>query len=88
MKDMRSIQDMVEKFDLLSINQTSTQIKLQEAWKASRDSNFPIYFIKKKRTENEEQQFRLMRSSTRKTMRDGGRTQQVEECFTRDTRKL
>ena len=31
---------MLDKFDLLSVNQTAAQIKLQEAWKASRDTKF------------------------------------------------
>ena len=33
---------MLTKFDLLSINQTSPQIKLTEARKARRDKNYPI----------------------------------------------
>ena len=36
-KYRRSIKDMLEKFDLLLVNQTVAQIKLQETWKASRD---------------------------------------------------
>ena len=38
---------MLTKFELLLINQTSAQIKLTEAWKASRDTN---YLIKMKNT--------------------------------------
>ena len=41
-KDRRSIKDMLDKFDMLLINQTSAQIKLTEAWKASRDADYPI----------------------------------------------
>ena len=34
--------EMLNKFDLLSVNQTSAQIKVTEEWKASRDRDFPI----------------------------------------------
>ena len=34
-KDLRSMGGHARKFDMLSINQTTAQIKLQEAWKAS-----------------------------------------------------
>ena len=37
---------MLERFNLLSINQTSAQIKLIKAWKASRDLNYPINMTK------------------------------------------
>ena len=33
---------MLDKFDMLSINQTAAQIKLQEAWKAREDQNYSI----------------------------------------------
>ena len=33
---------MLEKFKMLSINQMMAQIKLTEAWKASRDENYLI----------------------------------------------
>ena len=44
--EKRSIKDMLERFDFLSINQTSAQIKLIKAWKASRDLNYPINMTK------------------------------------------
>ena len=40
MKDRRSVGDKLEIFNMLSINQTAAQIKLQEAWKASKDQVF------------------------------------------------
>ena len=44
---------MLEKFDLLSVNQTAAQIKLMEAWKASREAELPnIQDTKQKQTKN------------------------------------
>ena len=41
-KDQKRIKEMLDRFDIPSVNQTAAQIKLQEAWKASRDPDFPI----------------------------------------------
>ena len=60
---------MLEKFDILSINPTTTQIKLQEAWKAKRDENFKINFKRMRRTEYEKAAIRAMRATTKKEMR-------------------
>ena len=83
-KDKRSIQAMLEKFDLPSINQSSVQIKPQEAW--NRDQNFPIKLMRTGRTENEAEPHRMMRATARNSMREGERTRQVEERFIRDSR--
>ena len=45
-KDRRSIKDMLENFNSLSINQSSAQIKFQEAWKASKGESYPIDLMK------------------------------------------
>ena len=48
----------------------SAKIKIQEAWNKYRDPDYPIYLMKEKRTENEEQQLnkkgikRRMKNST------------------------
>ena len=49
-KDMLSKKDMLNKFEILSMNQTLAQIKLTEAWKASRNTNYPINMKNKKET--------------------------------------
>ena len=41
-KDRRSVKDMLEKFNMLSINQTIAEIKVLEAWKANKDKNYPV----------------------------------------------
>ena len=53
-KDKRSIQDMLEKFDLLTVNKTAARFKLQEAWKESKNPEYPIKLVKKWGTEEEE----------------------------------
>ena len=78
---------MLERFDLLSINQTSAQIKLLEAWKASRNPNYPIN-LTKTRLPEEEQMTINVRLSTRREMREGRKTKQSNSSFTRDTGKL
>ena len=86
-KDRRSVAEMLKKFDLLSVNQTSAQIKLTEAWKASRDRDF---LIKLRNAEGEEERDteRTVRPSTRRKMKEGGKNKIAEESFVRDTGRL
>ena len=86
-KDRRSIKDMLDKFDLLSINQTLAQIKLTEAWKASKDVDYPIE-MKPKKEPLGDTSTRQLRTTTRKEMREGGKTILAEKSFTRDAGKL
>ena len=76
---------MLEKFDLLWINQTAGKIRLQEAWKAERDKNYPINQMRSKNTKDRGEQQRSVRMKTKK---ERGRTRQAEESFVRDTGKL
>ena len=86
-KDKRSIKDMLEKFEILSINQTIAQIKLTEAWKASKDDNYPIKLRWTRENAGETEQLNS-RQTRRHTMREGGMTLQAEKSFTRDTGKI
>ena len=86
-KDRRSIKDMLDKLNLLSIKQTAAQIKIQEAWKASKDPKYPINLMKTKTTGNEKPT-RSVRASTRKEMTEGGKTETAERSSARDTGKL
>ena len=65
-KDKRSIHAMLEKFDLLWINQTAGKIRLQEAWKAERDKNYPINQMRSKNTKDRGEQQRSVRMKTKK----------------------
>ena len=86
-KDKRNIGDMLEKFGILSINQTMAQIKLTEAWKANKDNNYPIKLRwTKENAEGTEQQ--NTRQTNRQTLREGGKTTQAERSFARDTGKV
>ena len=84
--DRRRIKDMLEKQDLLSVNQTSAQIKLTEAWKASLDTDYPVKMKRDphKETKNE----RTLRPGMKKEMEEGGRTKVAQESFTREARRL
>ena len=42
---------MLKRFNLLLVNQNAAQIKLQEAWRASREPDFPIALLKRGETE-------------------------------------
>ena len=73
---------MLEKFNLLLVNQTADQIKHQEAWKASRDLDFPIALMKSGRAgENENEHYRSMTMTMRQVMNEGGKTGLVEESI-------
>ena len=50
-RDGRNVRDMLEKLDMLSINQMLAQVKLLEAWKAIKDENYPIHMKKKKKAQ-------------------------------------
>ena len=86
-KDKRRIWDMLEKFGMLSINQTIAQIKLTEAWKANKDDNYPIKLRwTRENAEGTEQQ--NTSQTTQHTQREGGKTTQAEQSFARDTGKV
>lgn len=85
-RDRKSIKDMLDELDMLSVNQTAAQIKLQEAWKANNDEDYPIKMVMKK--EGDENEERDTRRSRMKMMVEGGKTLQAENSFTRDAGKL
>ena len=86
-KDRRSVKDMLEKFNMLSINQTIAEIKVLEAWKANKDENYPIRLRRERRTEGDEPA-RNTRATNRREMREGGRTTQAENKFARDAGRM
>ena len=64
-KDERSTRDMLMKFQIISINQMSAQIKLQETWKASRDMSYPIELMRQWRRKGDEPMTSTRTSSRR-----------------------
>ena len=87
-RDRRSVKDMLEKFDMLSINQTIAQIKIMEAWKANKDENYPVHMKRRERMEGEEPARNTRASRRGEEMPEGGKTKQAEESFVRDTGRL
>ena len=67
-KERRSKSSMLEKHNMLFLNQTAAEIKLNEAWKASRDQNYPIS-MKKRKSNRVGRPARNMRGHNRKEMR-------------------
>ena len=76
----KSVQDMLQKLYMLSINQTMAEIKLLEA---NRDEDYLVHLERERRTEGEEPA-RSTRATNRKAMREGGRTKQTENSFVRN----
>ena len=85
-KDRVSNKEMLEKFELMSVNQVVAQIKLTEAWKAMNDKKYPLKLRRQGNVNNEES--REVRLSTRKDMMDGGRYKATRESFTREAGRM
>ena len=84
--DHRSRKDMLDKFDMLSVNQLSAQIKLVEAWKAMQNEDYPVKMRVEKRLEQTHK--RTLRPSTIRDMVEGGKTTSAQSSFVRDAGKL
>ena len=69
---------------ILLINQTSAQLKIQEAWKANKNASYCIRLTRMQRIEEGEPS-RQVRASMRKEIREGGKTKQAEQSFPRET---
>ena len=55
--------------DMLSVNQTMVQVKLTEAWKASKDEDYPVKMKQDRIQDNEDQ--REVRLGMRREMKEG-----------------
>ena len=53
-EDLKDLKDQK-----LSVNQTAAQIKLTEAWKASRGEGYPVKIRRDRGAENEQRRFKL-----------------------------
>ena len=72
---------------ILSVNQTTVQIKIQKTWKVSRDPNYPINLMKTTNTGKEEST-KNVRASTRKVITEGSKRKTAESSPIRDAGKL
>ena len=57
---------MLEKFQMLSVNQMNAQIKLRKLWKAENVDNYPLKFEKKYLKMMQTQEINLLKSFNRK----------------------
>ena len=84
--NLKTKYQLLEKFNLLSVNQLAANIKLAEAWKSV---NVPNYPIKMDRHNIMGQgSSRVMRPNTTRIWREDAKYQQGKESFCRNTAKL
>ena len=84
-KDKVSIQSMLEKFDLLSVNQLAATIKLQEVWKSVNVPGCPIEMDPYKKTANLRHD---LRPKNEKTFNDISRLGVSQSSFNIDAAKI
>ena len=70
-RDRRSIKEMLDKLDMLSVNQTMVQVKLTEAWKVSKDEDYPVKMKQDRIQDNEDR--REVSLGTRREMKEVGK---------------
>ena len=86
LKDRKHTKDLLEKFNILSVNQTAIQIKLMEAWKATHMPNYPIQL--EKNEENKLLNSRELRPTSIRLWREDGKSSAARESFSRNTAKI
>ena len=85
--DKRSVKKMLDKFNMLSVNQIAAQIKLTEMWKFN--TNEKEYPITIKRAPGGAKENRMgTRPGTRRDMMEGGKMQVMSQSFTRDAGRI
>ena len=84
--DRRSIKEMLDKFNMLSVNQTMAQVKITKAWKANKDKDYPVKMKQERNYNNGER--RVVRPGKRREMKEGGKNKIAVESFTRDVGRL
>ena len=77
---------MLNRFNMLSVNQSAAQIKLLEAWKSMNVEDYPINLRNERQSEASPS--RQVRESTRRTKTEGGRLKSTLASFSRDTGRL
>ena len=86
LKDRKHTKDLLEKFNILSVNQTAIQIKLMEAWKATHMPNYPTQL--EKNEENKLLNSRELRPTSIRLWREDGKSSAARESFSRNTAKI
>ena len=85
-KDRISTKTMLEKFNMLSVNQLAAQVKLVEVWKAQNDPKCPIKMTKK--IVSEEGRTRNLRPGTRREMVEDSKTKLAKSSFEKDASRI
>ena len=70
-RDRRSIKELLDKLGMLSVNQTMVQVKLTEAWKVSKDEDYPVKMKQDRIQDNEDR--REVSLGTRREMKEVGK---------------
>ena len=83
-KDKISTLSILEKFNMLSVNQMNAQSKMTEAWKIMNTPNYPTKWELKITTEEE----RTTRSTTANTIPESARSRLTQASFNNDAKKL
>ena len=85
-KDRISTKTMLEKFNMLSVNQLAAQVKLVEVWKALNDPKCPIKMPRKMVTE--EGRARNLRPGTRRDLVEDCNTKLARSSFGKDASRI
>ena len=85
-KDRISTKTMLEKFNMLSVNQLAAQVKLVEVWKSQNDPKCPIKMKRKMLTE--EERTRSLRPGTRRDLVEDCRTRLAKSSFGKDASRI
>ena len=85
-KDMISNKSILEKFDLLSVNQTAASIKLIEVWKSFNQEGYPITF--EPYNQNLVNLNHDLRPQLNRVLKDNCRLKKCESSFSVDAARL
>jgi hypothetical protein len=84
--DMISSKSILEKFNLLSVNQTAASIKLVEVWKSLNQDGYPISF--EPYNHNLHNHNRDLRPQANRLLKDNCRLKRNEASFSIDAARL
>ena len=85
-RDRKSVKEMLERNEMMSVNQVAAQIKLTEAWKAVNDEKYPVSMKRVEQGNHDGR--REVRPETRRGLEEGGRTKIARESFVRDAGRI
>ena len=83
-KDQISTKTILNRLDLLSVNQMNPQIKLTEGWKISNIDNYPTKWALKSTAEDE----RTTRATSSKKVPESAKSKTTQSAYNNDAKKL